>query len=172
MRVSSRFALLVLAVLLVSGGLVAASPILAGGVAPEQPVFGLARVRPPAPAVRVRAARDERGGFFGRMIGYRSAQAEELPPQPAATARDLLFHHAALGVAELDAPAPEGIGPAVVARVAVLPVDRPGPELPGRPSPVPIPLMIVLVMGPSLLLVVQALGGGPKGAALPARRRS
>lgn len=180
MRGSSHLVLLAVAALLISGGLVVASPILAGGAVVELPVFSIAHPGPTAPAAQGAPARPaaNQGGFFGGMIGYRSARAEDMPPAPAVRhdgpaggGQQLMSGHAALGATPLDAPHGGDVAPPGSPAPAPLALISPGAALPAHPKPLPIVLILALVLGPSLLLVVQALRGGPKPAVRPARRR-
>lgn len=128
-----------------------------------RPTHNLRRVPPPPRRIR--------------LFGYPSANADELPAPPAASvAPALLFTHAALGVAMLDAPAASTGSDAVATadsgrlNAAELDLTMPATPRPVLPSPLPITLIVALVLLPAGLVLGQALRG-PSGRPRPAMRR-
>jgi len=112
------------------------------------------------------------------LFGYTAAYAEELPhTAPAVPAGELLFTHAALGVAvveavsgpDLSVRAPVGVVPrggAMQPPPAMPSSPMPSPMSSPTPSPLPIPLLVLLVIVPAVLVLAQAL----IGASRPTRR--
>jgi hypothetical protein len=125
------------------------------------------------------AAPAPRAGWQPRWFGYPTANAEEVPASPAPPAPAMLFAHASLGVATLDAPADTGGAVAVAGAGRLSPghlspgqlrlTTSPAPAS-GFPSPLPIALILALVLLPVGLVLGQALRGPPRRP-VPAMRR-
>jgi hypothetical protein len=128
---------------------------------------------------RPMAAPAPRAGWQPRWFGYPTANAEEVPAPPALPAPAMLFAHASLGVATLDAPADTGGAVAVAEPGRLSPsylsseqlrLTMPPAPASGFPSPLPIALVLVLVLLPVGLVLGQALRGPPRRP-VPAMRR-
>jgi hypothetical protein len=120
-----------------------------------------------------------RTGWQPRWFGYPAANADELPAPSAPPGPAMLFAHASLGVAMLDAPA-DAAGGAAAADAGHLSAGHlspgqlrltvpPAPD-PDFPSPLPIALILALVLLPAGLVLGQALRGPPRRPMLAMRR--